>query len=132
MFVSAKDGLGCRELLDAIVERVPPPKGGAADPFRALVLDSTYSTYKGIIDYVSVADGSISSHDRLRVMSSGKSVEIMEVGVFAPELTSTDVLYAGQVGYVATGFKDVQEGAVGDTLTNTPLLPRPLCPATLN
>ncbi len=118
MFVSAKDGLGCRELLDAIVERVPPPNGGAADPFRALVFDSTYNTYKGIIAYVRVADGSISRHERLRVMSSGKSVEIMEVGVFAPEPTSTDALYAGQVGYVATGFKDVQECAVGDTLTN--------------
>ena len=118
VFVSAKDGLGCRELLDAIVKRVPPPHGGAADPFRALVFDSTYNTYKGIIAYVRVADGSISSHDRLRVMSSGKSVEIMEVGVFAPDPTSTDALYAGQVGYVATGFKDVQECAVGDTLTS--------------
>ena len=118
VFVSAKDGLGCRELLDAIVERVPSPHGGAADPFRALVFDSTYNTYKGIIAYVRVADGSISRHDRLRVMSSGKSVEIMEVGVFAPEPTSTDALYAGQVGYVATGFKDVQECAVGDTLTS--------------
>ncbi len=118
VFVSAKDGLGCRELLDGIVERVPPPNGGAADPFRALVFDSTYNTYKGIIAYVRVADGSISRNDRLRVMSSGKSVEIMEVGVFAPEPTSTDALYAGQVGYVATGFKDVQECAVGDTLTS--------------
>ena len=118
MFVSAKDGLGCRELLDAIVERVPSPHGGAVAPFRALVFDSTYNTYKGIIAYVRVADGSISRHDRLRVMSSGKSVEIMEVGVFAPEPTATDALYAGQVGYVATGFKDVQECAVGDTLTS--------------
>ena len=118
VFVSAKDGLGCRELLDTVVERVPPPRGVADDPFRALVFDSTYNTYKGIIAYVRVADGSISRHDRLRVMSSGKSVEIMEVGVFAPEPTPTDVIYAGQVGYVATGFKDVQECAVGDTLTN--------------
>ena len=118
MFVSAKDGLGCGELLDAIVERVPPPRGVAEASFRALVFDSTYNTYKGIIAYVRVADGGISRHDRLRVMSSGKSVEIMEVGVFAPEPTPTDALYAGQVGYVATGFKDVQECAVGDTLTN--------------
>ena len=118
MFVSAKDGMGCRELLDGIVERVPPPRGGADDSFRALVFDSTYNTYKGIIAYVRVADGDISRNDRLRVMSSGRSVEIMEVGVFAPEPTPTDVLYAGQVGYVATGFKDVQECAVGDTLTN--------------
>ena len=118
MFVSAKSGLGCTELLDAIVERVPSPDGGDDDPFRALVFDSTYDTYKGIIAYVRVADGQISTSDRLRVMSSGRTVEIMEVGVFAPEPTLTGILHAGQVGYVATGFKDVQECAVGDTLTN--------------
>ena len=117
VYVSAKSGVGCGELLDAIVARVPPPDGGADDPFRALVFDSTYNTYKGIIAYVRVADGSISAQDRLQVMSSGKSVDIMEVGVFAPEPTPTDTLRAGQVGYVATGFKDVQECAVGDTLT---------------
>ena len=118
MFVSAKSGLGCGELLDAIVERVPSPAGGADDSFRALVFDSTYDTYKGIIAYVRVADGTISTNDRLQVMSSGRTVEIMEVGVFAPEPTATGILRAGQVGYVATGFKDVQECAVGDTLTN--------------
>ena len=118
MFVSAKSGLGCTELLDGIVERVPSPDGGGDDPFRALVFDSTYDTYKGIIAYVRVADGTISTSDRLRVMSSGRTVEIMEVGVFAPEPTPTGILQAGQVGYVATGFKDVQECAVGDTLTN--------------
>ena len=118
MFVSAKSGLGCTELLDGIVERVPSPDGGDDDPFRALVFDSTYDTYKGIIAYVRVADGTISTSDRLRVMSSGRTVEIMEVGVFAPEPTPTGILQAGQVGYVATGFKDVQECAVGDTLTN--------------
>ena len=118
VFVSAKSGLGCTELLDGIVARVPPPAGGDDDPFRALVFDSTYDTYKGIIAYVRVADGAISTSDRLRVMSSGRTVEIMEVGVFAPEPTPTGILEAGQVGYVATGFKDVQECAVGDTLTN--------------
>ncbi|MYC34841.1 MAG: elongation factor 4 [Chloroflexi bacterium] len=117
VFVSAKSGLGCTELLDSIVERVPSPDGGD-DPFRALVFDSTYDTYKGIIAYVRVADGEISTSDRLRVMSSGRTVEIMEVGVFSPEPTATGILRAGQVGYVATGFKDVQECAVGDTLTN--------------
>ena len=118
MFVSAKSGLGCIELLDTIVERVPPPAGGEDGPFRALVFDSIYDTYKGIIAYVRVADGTIAASDRLRVMSSGRTVEIMEVGVFAPEPTATGMLQAGQVGYVATGFKDVQECAVGDTLTN--------------
>ena len=121
VYVSAKSGLGCAELLDAIVARVPPPSGAAADdaPFRALVFDSTYNTYKGIIAYVRVADGVISRSDRLQVMSSGKSVDIMEVGVFAPEPTPVETLRAGQVGYVATGFKDVQECAVGDTLTGS-------------
>ena len=118
VYVSAKSGAGCPELLDAIVARVPPPHGLDHAPFRALVFDSTYNTYKGIIAYVRLADGSISGQERLRVMSSGKSVEIMEVGVFAPEPTPVDTLRAGQVGYVATGFKDVQECAVGDTLTS--------------
>ena len=118
MFVSAKSGIGMPELLDCIVERVPAPRGAADEPFRALVFDSTYDSYKGIIAYVRVADGSMSKHDRLQVMSSGRSVEVIEVGVFSPEPTPTDILNAGQVGYVATGFKDVQECAVGDTLTN--------------
>ena len=118
MLVSAKSGIGMPELLDCIVERVPAPKGAADEPFRALVFDSTYDSYKGIIAYVRVADGSMSKHDRLQVMSSGRSVEVIEVGVFSPEPTPTDILNAGQVGYVATGFKDVQECAVGDTLTN--------------
>ena len=118
VYVSAKSGIGVRELLDGVVDRVPAPSGVPDDPFRALVFDSTYDSYKGIIAYVRVADGSMSSHDRLQVMSSGRSVEVIEVGVFSPEPTPTDTLAAGQVGYVATGFKDVKECAVGDTLTN--------------
>ena len=118
VYVSAKSGIGVRELLDGVVDRVPAPSGVPDDPFRALVFDSTYDSYKGIIAYVRVADGSMSSHDRLQVMSSGRSVEVIEVGVFSPEPTPTDTLVAGQVGYVATGFKDVKECAVGDTLTN--------------
>ena len=118
VYVSAKSGIGVRELLDGVVDRVPAPRGVPDDPFRALVFDSTYDSYKGIIAYVRVADGAMSRHDRLQVMSSGRSVEVIEVGVFSPEPTPTDTLVAGQVGYVATGFKDVKECAVGDTLTN--------------
>ena len=118
VYVSAKSGIGVRELLDGVVDRVPAPSGVPDDPFRALVFDSTYDSYKGIIAYVRVADGAMSRHDRLQVMSSGRSVEVIEVGVFSPEPTPTDTLVAGQVGYVATGFKDVKECAVGDTLTN--------------
>ena len=118
LFVSAKAGTGAREILDAVVDRVPAPKGVADAPTRALVFDSIYNSYKGIIGYVRVTDGQISKSDRIKVMSSGRVAEIVEVGVFSPAPQPVDVLYSGQVGYVATGFKDVQECSVGDTLTN--------------
>ena len=117
LFVSAKEGTGAREILDAVVERIPAPGGKLQKPPRALVFDSVYNQYKGIIAHIRVEDGTISRSDRIRVMSSGRSAEIVEVGVFAPAPTPTDTLETGQVGYVATGFKDVRECTVGDTLT---------------
>ena len=117
LFVSAKEGTGARDILDAVVERVPHPKGEQDGAFRALVFDSIYNSYKGIIAYVRVVDGQVTKQDRIMVMSTGKVVDIVELGIFSPNPTPTDVLYSGQVGYVATGFKDVQECAVGDTLT---------------
>jgi GTP-binding protein LepA len=119
LFVSAKEGTGAREILDAVVARVPAPKGDPEAPTRALVFDSVYNSYKGIIAYVYVTDGHISKNDKIQVMSSGKTAEIVEVGVFAPAPKPTDCLTTGQVGYVATGFKDVRECSVGDTLTNS-------------
>jgi GTP-binding protein LepA len=118
LFVSAKEGTGAREVLDAVVERVPPPQGNPDASLRALVFDSVYNSYKGIIAYIRLQDGHISKNDRIMVMSSGKVAEIVELGVFSPFPQPVDVLYSGQVGYVATGFKDVQECSVGDTLTN--------------
>ncbi len=118
LFVSAKTGSGAREILDAVVERVPAPAGHSDEQLRALVFDSVYNSYKGIIGYVRVANGQVSRADRIKVMSSGRVAEIVELGVFAPAPQPVDVLYSGQVGYIATGFKDVQECAVGDTLTN--------------
>ena len=118
LFVSAKEGGGAKEILDAVIERVPAPRGAEASQFRALVFDSVYNSYKGIIGYVRVEDGAISKNDRILVMSSGKSAEIVEIGIFAPAPKPVETLYSGQVGYIATGFKDVQECAVGDTLTN--------------
>ena len=118
LFVSAKEGGGAREILDAVIERVPAPRGKEGDPFRALVFDSVYNSYKGIIGYVRVEDGLISKNDRILVMSSGKIAEIVEIGIFAPAPKPVEALYSGQVGYIATGFKDVQECSVGDTLTN--------------
>ena len=118
LFVSAKDGSGAHEILDQVVSRIPAPKGQEHAPFRALVFDSVYDSYKGIIAYVRVEDGKLAKNDRIKVMSTGKQSEIRELGIFAPSYTPVDSLYSGQVGYIATGFKDVQECSVGDTLTS--------------
>ena len=117
LFVSAKEGSGAKEILDAVVARVPPPKGRVDLALRALVFDSVFNPYKGIIAHVRLEDGRISRGDRVQVMSSGRVAEIVEVGVFDPFPTPVDSLVAGQVGYVATGFKEIQECSVGDTLT---------------
>ena len=117
LFTSAKDGKGVEQVLQAIVERVPPPQGDPEAAARALVFDSTYNTYKGIVAYVRLFDGSISPSDRLRIFSTGKVTESMELGVFSPHPVPTDRLRAGQVGYIATGLKDVRECGVGETLT---------------
>ncbi len=117
LFTSAKDGKGVEDVLQAIVERVPPPQGDPEAAARALVFDSTYNTYKGIVAYVRLFDGSISPSDRLRIFSTGKVTESMELGVFSPHPVPTDRLRAGQVGYIATGLKDVRECGVGETLT---------------
>ena len=117
LYVSAKDGTGAREILDAVVDRVPAPAGDVNGPTRSLVFDSEYNSFKGIIAHVRVKDGSIKKRDRIKVMSTGKLAEIVEVGVFAPGPTPTESLETGQVGYVATGFKEVKDCSVGDTLT---------------
>ena len=119
LFVSAKEGTGAKEILDAVVARVPSPKGQPDAPLRALVFDSEYNPYKGIIAHVRVSYGQISTNDRITVMSSGKVSEIVELGVFAPFPKPVDTLYTGQVGYIATGFKNVRECRVGDSLTGS-------------
>ena len=118
LFVSAKDGSGAHEILDQVVSRIPAPQGKENAPFRALVFDSIYDSYKGIIGYVRVEDGRLAKNERIMVMSTGKLSEIGELGIFAPSPTPVDSLDSGQVGYIATGFKDLQECSVGDTLTN--------------
>ena len=118
LFVSAKDGTGANDILNAVVERFKPPGGKRDKSLRALVFDSVYNSYKGIIAHVRVEDGQVSKNDKIMIMSSGRVAEIVEVGVFSPFPTPVEALYAGQVGYVATGFKDVHECSVGDTLTS--------------
>ena len=117
LFVSAKKGPADRDILDAAVDRIPPPQGETDQPLRALVFDSVYNPYKGIIAHIRVTDGSVSKNERIQVMSSGNVTEVVETGVFAPFPSPVDTLYTGQVGYIATGFKDVRECSVGDTLT---------------
>ena len=117
LFVSAKDGKGVNELLEAVVQRVPPPKGEQSGPLRALVFDSVYNSYKGIMAYIRVVDGELSSGEPMLLMSNKKVTEPPEVGIFTRVLSATKTLEAGQVGYVATGLKDVRECRVGETLT---------------
>jgi GTP-binding protein LepA len=118
LLVSAKEGTGVPEVLEAIVERVPAPKGDPAAPLQALVFDSHYDPYKGVVVYVRLENGTLHDHDRVRLMASGAEAELLELGVFRPQLAPVEELRAGEVGYVATGLKNVREAQVGDTLTS--------------
>jgi GTP-binding protein LepA len=115
--VSAKTGDNVSRVLDAIVARVPPPSGRTDRPFRALVFDSHYDSYKGVIAYVRVFDGEISRGDWVRMMASKVEAEPLELGIFGPNMRPTDRLVAGEVGYIATGLKSVRDCRVGDTVT---------------
>jgi GTP-binding protein LepA len=114
---SGKTGLGIRELLDAVVARVPPPAGDPASPLRALIFDSHYDAYRGVVAHVRVSDGSVAVGDRIRLMATDKESELLEIGTFAPEARPRERLLTGEVGYVATGLKTVQDCRVGDTVT---------------
>ena len=116
--ISAKTGQGVPQLLEDIVQRFPPPSGDSRKPLRALIFDSHYDDYKGVIAYLRIVDGSISKGDRLRLMGQKTEVEALEVGYFAPEQFPVEQLTAGDVGYIATGLKSVRECRVGDTITS--------------
>jgi GTP-binding protein LepA len=116
--ISAKTGDGVADVLDAIVERVPPPAGDLEAPARALVFDSSYDQYRGVVAFVRVVDGSFSTREALRTMATGTRFDGEELGVFSPALTPVERLTAGEVGYVVTGLKDVSRLRVGDTLTS--------------
>ena len=115
--VSAKQGIGIDELLEAIVERIPPPHGQHDRPLRALIFDSHYDPYKGVIAYVRVVDGTLPVGARLRMLGTNAEAEALEVGTFRPQMTPLDRLDTGEVGYVATGLKQIGECQVGDTIT---------------
>jgi GTP-binding protein LepA len=115
--VSAKDGINVESVLKEIVEKVPPPTGDPSSPLRALVFDSHYDSYKGVVAYVRVMEGVLQANNIVRMMATGADVKPVEIGVFAPGMTPINELAAGDVGYVATGLKTVKECRVGDTLT---------------
>jgi GTP-binding protein LepA len=117
LLVSAKDGTGVPEVLEAIVARIPAPKGDPSAPVQGLIFDSHYDAYKGVVVYVRLAQGTLKLHDEVRLMGSGATAEPLELGVFRPQLVPVRQLVAGEVGYVATGLKSVRDAQVGDTVT---------------
>jgi len=115
--VSAKEGIDVDKVLDAIVEQIPPPVGIEDGPLQALIFDSHYDSYKGVVAYIRVMAGTINMNSNLRLMATNSDLKPVEVGIFSPGMVPTGVLLAGDVGYIATGFKSVKECRVGDTLT---------------
>src|SRR5690349_17884868 len=115
--ISAKTGVGVEEVLQAIVDRVPPPTGKPDAPGRALIFDSSYDQYRGVVAFVRVVDGTFEPRQRVRAMAQGTTFEVEELGVFSPGMRAAPELGAGDVGYVITGLKDVSQLRVGDTLT---------------
>jgi GTP-binding protein LepA len=116
--ISAKEGLNVEEILEAVVEKIPPPVVDNQAPLRALIFDSHYDAYKGVVAYIRLVEGMINAGDQMHLMASEVQFKPVEVGIFTPDLQPVDSLNAGEVGYVATGLKTVRECRVGDTLTS--------------
>lgn len=116
---SAKTGLGIEDLLEAIVERVPAPAGDVDGPLKALIIDSWFDSYVGVISLVRIKQGKIKTKDKIKVMSTGQEYQVEQVGVFTPKRDKRDALSSGEVGYVISGVKDIDGAPVGDTLTHS-------------
>ncbi len=114
--VSAKEGTNVEKVLAKVIEMVPPPSATDDGEFKALIFDSVYDSYKGVVTYVSVKSGTVKKGDKLYFLNTKKQIDVLEVGYFKPKYTPADVLHAGEVGYVVTGLKSVREARVGDTL----------------
>ncbi|MGY2063411.1 EF-Tu/IF-2/RF-3 family GTPase, partial [Nocardia gipuzkoensis] len=115
--VSGKTGVGVPELLNAVIEQVPSPQGEADAPARAMIFDSVYDTYRGVVTYVRVVDGKLTPREKIKMMSTGATHELLEIGIVSPEPKPTQGLGVGEVGYLITGVKDVRQSKVGDTVT---------------
>nr|WP_246231322.1 translation elongation factor 4 [Mycolicibacterium sediminis] len=116
--VSGKTGVGVRELLDEVVRLVPAPVGDEDAPARAMIFDSVYDIYRGVVTYVRVVDGTLKPREKIKMMSTGTTHELLEVGIVSPEPKATEGLGVGEVGYLITGVKDVRQSKVGDTVTS--------------
>ncbi|MET9571210.1 translation elongation factor 4 [Streptomyces virginiae] len=116
--VSAKTGMGVEALLDKVVATVPAPVGVKDAPARAMIFDSVYDSYRGVVTYVRVVDGQLNKRERIKMMSTGATHELLEIGVSSPEMTPADGIGVGEVGYIITGVKDVRQSKVGDTITS--------------
>jgi GTP-binding protein LepA len=124
--ISAKEGIGIKDVLERIVREVPPPKGDPAAPLQALIFDSHYDAYKGVVAYVRIVNGRVTMKTRLRMAATGATCEPAEIGMFSPRMTAAGELRAGEVGYVATGLKSVRECRVGDTMLDAAQPAEPL------
>ena len=118
ILASAKEGIGIKEILEAIVKRVPPPSGDPEKPLKALIFDSFYDNYKGVIPFIRVFDGTIKPGMRIKLMSNGKEFEVVEVGTQSPNMVKTEELSAGEVGWIAANIKNIEDTQVGDTITD--------------
>lgn len=117
LLISAKEGIGTQSVLEALVERLPAPEGDETKPLRALVFDSQYDPYRGVVLFVRIVDGTVKRGSFIKLMSNGKSYETDEVGIFTPEMKKTEDLKAGDVGYIIAQIKDIRDTRVGDTVT---------------
>lgn len=118
ILASAKENIGIEDILERIVERVPEPEGKENNPLKALIFDSLYDSYRGVIAYICVKEGQVKVGDHIKMMASGKEYEVLEVGVFTPKAVNKDVLTVGDVGFLTAAMKDVKDTRVGDTITS--------------
>ncbi|KAF3637447.1 Translation factor GUF1 -like protein, mitochondrial [Capsicum annuum] len=126
LLTSAKTGHGLEQVLPAVIDRIPPPPGRSTSPLRMLLLDSYYDEYKGVICHVAIVDGALHKGDKICSAATGQSYEVSDVGIMHPELVTTGILLAGQVGYIVSGMRSTKEARVGDTLHHTRTVIHPL------